>query len=1377
MTTSARPPTPPATALPVPVDARWRPLRAGLQNLWQYDHTTRFVFHRGRLLLRGRNGSGKTKAVELLLPFLLEGRLDPRRLDPFGGQSRRMHYNLLHSGNADLQTSLGYAWLEFGRSTPEGPRYLTIGAGLKARRTSDQVDAWFFVLHDRRMDVDFALFDEARVPRSKSDLEEAMGGAGRVFGSARDYRAAVNRELFGLDAQQYEDLIEALLRLRQPHLSERLDPAQVASVLSDSLSPLDAERVREVAEGLERLEKHRRELAERQATLEAVRGFLGDYRTYVRAVAAARAAALTGADWRVRDASGKATAARTALAAAVERQAALATRRETVDAALASARVRIRTIETSDAYRAVQQLEEAEGHARAASARAGALDVRVRDADRRLDEAVKRHAAALARVAAQEASLATAATASARAAAAAGFGHAHVALVAQLAAGGEKGSGIMGARGVVSATLEARRRALDELRTLVRAVTAATQAEARETERLTAAEEARREAAGRVALAEQALAAATDAHRDAIDAWADALEVLALGATDRQRILDVPAEHAAAEASSVAAPARARLDAEVAAASLAAADLEAQTALVRAERTALAAVTHRPPPAPPWRTADRSSRPGAPFFLLIEFGEALDGPAQAGVEAALDAAGLLDAWVTPDGRVLDPGTFDVAALPPRGPSRPPHARTLADVTRPTPCGGVSAETIAAVASCVGVREAHADGAPTVEDAADAAWVAVDGRFRLGPLHGAALATTVAYVGERPRAEARSRRLEELDERLRALGVDGEAARGRLEACRARRRVVDAELARFPSPGPVLLARAALASASQGLERARVEVGQREASKAAATARRHEATRVRDDAALRLGLSEHVGALDALADATNAWSLASAEWIGAAEVLGERRAAAAEGTRARDAAEADAATLRSDAATAAEVRRGADERVKTLTEIVGSTGEDIRLELERTRTDEQRLGTEQARLTGDALTCATERGALERASEDAAAEHDRLEAVRERAAAEVRALVQVDVLRHVLPGTPEGEPEPTTLQATLAIARAVAKEGPAVPADDAGLATFLEHAQNTVGRRQHELQRALVAGVRLFGRHDRGVFVYDVQYLGKTHNLGGLVAELEDDAAEREARLAKDEQGLLESFLAGELHNHLRERIRDAAALVERMNRLLAECPTAAGQRLRLAWEVAGASAPGTAQAVDLLLRGSGLLTADHREQLRTWLHQRLRAAREGDAAASLHDRIAAAFDYRRWFAFSVEFRDQASPAWRRLTRLSHGAGSGGEKAVMLHLPLFAAMAAHYEGSDAGPRLIVLDEVFAGIDRGTRGQLMKLLVKLDLDALLTSHEEWGFYAELDGISTYHLIRDAELPGVLSEWFVWDGAMRHEMSGRPGAGDGA
>lgn len=102
--------------------------------------------------------------------------------------------------------------------------------------------------------------------------------------------------------------------------------------------------------------------------------------------------------------------------------------------------------------------------------------------------------------------------------------------------------------------------------------------------------------------------------------------------------------------------------------------------------------------------------------------------------------------------------------------------------------------------------------------------------------------------------------------------------------------------------------------------------------------------------------------------------------------------------------------------------------------------------------------------------------------------------------------------------------------------------------------------------------------------------------------------------------------------------------------------------------------------------------------------------------------------------------------------------------------MMLHLPLFAAAASFYEAAGpTAPRLILLDEAFAGIDRETRAQLMGLLREFDLDFMMTSFEEWGFYQQLDGLSTYNLSRERGMKGVYADWFLWDGneAVRVEL----------
>src|SRR5262249_4965999 len=94
---------------------RFKPVRAGLLNLFEYGDEV-FEFSDGHLLLRGHNGAGKSKALELLLPFVLDGDTHPTKLDPFGGAGREMKWNLTLGGR--FESRWGYAWLEFGRQRP-----------------------------------------------------------------------------------------------------------------------------------------------------------------------------------------------------------------------------------------------------------------------------------------------------------------------------------------------------------------------------------------------------------------------------------------------------------------------------------------------------------------------------------------------------------------------------------------------------------------------------------------------------------------------------------------------------------------------------------------------------------------------------------------------------------------------------------------------------------------------------------------------------------------------------------------------------------------------------------------------------------------------------------------------------------------------------------------------------------------------------------------------------------------------------------------------------------------------------------------------------------------------------------------------------------
>ena len=116
-------------SLPNPQRERWQPLRSGFLNLYRYDREE-FHYENGRLLLRGNNGTGKSRVLALQLPFLLDGEVISQRLEPDADPAKRVEWNLLMGRYSDRT---GYTWIEFGRRDENGTEhFITLGCGLSA---------------------------------------------------------------------------------------------------------------------------------------------------------------------------------------------------------------------------------------------------------------------------------------------------------------------------------------------------------------------------------------------------------------------------------------------------------------------------------------------------------------------------------------------------------------------------------------------------------------------------------------------------------------------------------------------------------------------------------------------------------------------------------------------------------------------------------------------------------------------------------------------------------------------------------------------------------------------------------------------------------------------------------------------------------------------------------------------------------------------------------------------------------------------------------------------------------------------------------------------------------------------------------------------
>jgi hypothetical protein len=163
---------------------------------------------------------------------------------------------------------------------------------------------------------------------------------------------------------------------------------------------------------------------------------------------------------------------------------------------------------------------------------------------------------------------------------------------------------------------------------------------------------------------------------------------------------------------------------------------------------------------------------------------------------------------------------------------------------------------------------------------------------------------------------------------------------------------------------------------------------------------------------------------------------------------------------------------------------------------------------------------------------------------------------------------------------------------------------------------------------------------------------------------------------------------------------------------------------------------------------------------------------RIEQAREdaaAEGAADWRQHLAAALDYRRWLRVRVLFRSGSLAEWRPFDARRHGEKSGGEKVVLLAQPLFAAAVVAYDSaSRLAPRMVWLDEAMTGVDDDAKASFMGLTAELDLDVMLTAHDEWCTYETVPAIAIYDLARIRYAAGVDLLPFLWCGGELTEVA---------
>lgn len=1352
------------TALPTPGRSRWQPLRLGLVELYHYD-VEEFWFRDGHLMLRGNNGTGKSKVLSLTLPFLLDANLSASRVEPDGDRSKRMDWNLLM--NKRYERRIGYTWIEFGRLDAAGNVLtLTLGCGLRAVAGRPTTEPWFFIT-DQRVGADLWLTTAEKTALSRERLIEAIGAHGQVFPSAQAYRRAVDEKLFQLGTERYDALVDTLIQLRQPQLSKDPDEGRLSDALTHALRPLDRAALEDVAEALSELTDLRRDLAEVEAMRKAIGAFGTRYRRYAQVATRRRSRTLRQAQTDFDNASRDLNAAQVELDDARARVTRYQALQQDLDEQLAADEARLGVLRSDPVMRDAVRL---------AGARERAVECRGL-----VDEAARREAAARAQLTREEdaanrrraqadasrARLRDSASGAATLAHETGLADAHARAmpdiplpdgVAQLAEAAVA-SLLRDGRAAESRRREELavvRKRLREVESAAQLRTRAQDARAVHADAFDAASTAARTAAQQLLEGSAQLLAAWRHHCNT---------ALALPVTDIDaRLEELELWHATVSGGNPLRAALERalqvLEQEFAERAAALAEqrrlfLLEQTEL-QAERARLEAGEDQAPPAPYTRDAAlRAQAVGAPLWQLVDFASHVPDGARAGLESALEAGGLLDAWVLPDGIVLAPGTHEVILT-----VRPPCSNSLADwliPTIPTEGGGsrIDAATLTALLRSVACTEAEPASAET--------WVSPGGEFRLGNVRGAWLKPGARYIGHAAREAARRARLDAIANRLAELLAALGTQKSAVAQLVAGRDAARSEYARAPTDDALHRWHAENNAAEQRRRDAQERLGEAESKLAQAD----HALKVARDAlasdARDLKLPPDAGDLAVLEGLLGDYRQALAELVNALRQHKTTLAELAEQSLREADARGSLGSAIEDHREKHKLLSAAAETADTLQATVGKQVSELWSEIEATQQAQQKHERALKEARAQLVVVATQRGTAEQKHSDLNQKLEERVQARKSATEGLQAYA-----RHtgfVAIAVPELTlPEDTAawgIETALTIARRAEQVLAEVPADEPDW----ERIQRAIGNDFTELQSTMsTQGHSATAEPSDHGLIVRIVYQQKPERPDALEQRLDAELAEQRLILSAQERTLLEEHLEKEIAANLQRMIRDTEERVAAINAELHKRPTSTGMRYRLVWNPLPETDENAVAGLELarkrlLNTSSEAWSTDDRRLVGEFLQARIDGERERDQGGTLYDNLARALDYRRWHHFTVE-RNQ-DRQWKPLS----GPASSGERALGLTVPLFAAASSHYGSShEHAPRLVLLDEAFAGIDDEARASCMGLIREFDLDFVMTSEREWGCYAEIPGLSICQIVRREGMDAIFVSRWSWDGHER-------------
>lgn len=1335
---------------------QWKMHRLGFRNFWLYDKED-FVIEDGHLLLRGSNASGKSITTQSFIPFILDGNRSPERLDPFGSRDRKMDYYLLGDGERDEST--GYLFLEFKKKNLNV--YLTIGIGLRAQKGRN-MDFWGFCLCDgRRIGHDFELYEKLgrqMLPLSKQKLKNVIGDRENWAENPGTYKKLVNDRLYQFqDIRQFDQMVQLLINVRAPKLSKDFRPTLVKDILRNSLQVLSDDDLSAMVSTMERMDELTDTLQGYNDALKSAAIIRNEYTRYNQFVLGKKGKAYS-------DACDKTQRQRNSLRDQQERLDQL------------SAELRSQTKYKDDAHMEfiqakgqrnamgdgdlVQQQRKLEDERENAQRQKSQLDTGIQQLNS-LENTISQKERQLLDLRQTLQEYEREIQSNLR----------QLDIINQILLMGDEHQTFMKSSAndqMLRAALRTRTKmlvqGLDSIRKFIQAQDSYDQA----AQALDQAKVQEAKVGANVQNAQFQEQEERDRIIESFARWQQDCAELLLSEQDSLFVKQMLARYRAPSDWTVI---QNRLNDQYQVHTLSLnseklqidAQLESLDKDTKEKQKELDDVRSRPDPIPPRREQTNALRiqltmsgiPHAAFYEAVDFSPNLPQHSCDRLEAQLMDAGLLDALMVPDEyhdqiqNLLEdyPDSFLV-----------PGASVADPITSLVPDPDSPLSALAAV--CLNSISQSDINATTA--------IMPDGRFRNGIIQGRSHGYDPAgYIGAAARRANRERKIAQLEQELHQLEDQIQQIQQQKSIVMLRLEKIQFEWTQLPNTTDLDCAIETLVDAQRLFD--------------AAVAETRKCAESEQQAKRTLGI-QNSHCLDCCrALPYERTEAAYEEAQAAAEEYGEQlndihnNYAYLQASQQRyDDIDMDLSVEYDRLAEQKKVNSSNELNLKKIQAVIleietylsrpenidrARRIQELDAEIQRQDHAEREAEKQCIKLTAD----------IDAVNADIQRHNDQLrefilaEMELEKYFKEDLQLALLDKVATI------NQTDPYTLaRQTSSLIPAADRERSLEQVGEALRKNYTSH-NNELLRYQPKLE--LVFDPSEYPGMLRQRFTITLQKDGREMSLYQFIVSLQEDIALTESVLEENDRKLFEDILLETISHKLRRRINESQKWCEDMTSLMSTLNTSMGLHFSLDWKPKKADTAeelDTVKLVSLLNKDRMLLTKQDSEMVSGHFRAKVRAARqsaiEQGMTANYADLIRMVLDYRTWYEFHLFFQRDGEVK-KELTNRAFSKFSGGEKAMAMYVPLFASVSAQYRKANENcPKLLALDEAFAGVDDRNIGAMFELVGILDFDYIMNSQALWGCYSCVQNLNIVELHRPGNASFVTLLRYSWNGSVR-------------